>query len=235
MKKEKGYVLHEGKLGNDKFTCVATLRSSNRKTGDMVQLWFILTDVHPVEAVQTGLDAKTICNDCRFAGGNGCYVNVGQGVASVWKAYKRGLYPALPVKRYGEVFKDRKVRFGAYGNPSHLPLAKVKLIANLSDGWTGYFHDWQSMPRAKAEAYGRYFMASTETEESRCKAENKGLRYFHVSPTQPENTIECLNVTHGIDCLDCLMCNGNATGAKSIVIPPHGAGKAKAIQVALNN
>ena len=161
-------------------------------------------------------------------------MEVARAVACIGRAYKRGLYPTLPVKRYGEVFKDRKVRFGAYGNPSHLPLAKVKLIANLSDGWTGYFHDWQSMPRAKAEAYGRFFMASTETEESRCKAENKGLRYFHVSPEQPANTIECLNVTHGIDCLDCLMCNGNQTGAKSIVIPPHGAGKAKAIQVALN-
>ena len=234
MSKEKGYVLHEGKLNGHAYAVVATIKSTNRKTGNMIQIWFILADVHPVEAVQTGLDAKTICNDCRFASGNGCYVNVGQGVASVWKAYKRGLYPALPVKDYGDVFKDRKVRFGAYGNPSHLPLAKVKLIASLSDGWTGYFHDWQPMPRAKAEAYGRFFMARTETEESRCKAENKGLRYFHVSPKQPANTIECLANTHGLDCLTCGLCPGNHIGAKPIWIPPHGAKKNRAADVALN-
>ena len=47
--------------------------------------------------------------------------------------FKNGAYPDLDPKDYGKVFGDRKVRFGAYGNPSLLPLAKVKAIAEASD------------------------------------------------------------------------------------------------------
>jgi hypothetical protein len=133
--KANGYLLHEGVTRNGApFVAIATLSTSNRKTGDMVQVWFLLRDVNPVQGVKEAIDAATVCEGCPFASGNGCYVNVGQAPLSIWKAYKRGAYGYLAPKDYAEVFGGRKVRFGAYGNPSLLPLSIVKAIARDRTG-----------------------------------------------------------------------------------------------------
>jgi len=145
-KKPTGYLLHEGAVNGSEFVVIATMSSKNDKTGDMTQIWFLLRDVKPQQAVISGLDANTICRECVFASGNGCYVNVAKAPTSVWKSYHRGNYPKLDPKNYGQVFRGRKIRFGAYGNPSLLPIAIVKAIASVSKGWTGYFHDWQIIP-----------------------------------------------------------------------------------------
>jgi len=232
MKKPTGHVVHRGTVDGIEFVVIATLKSTNRKTGDMIQLWFLETNKSPVESVKTGSDANGVCKGCKFASGNGCYVNVGQAPLGIWKAFKNGAYPELSPKDYGKVFGDRKVRFGAYGNPSLLPLAKVKAIAEASEGWTGYFHDWHQMPKALALKYGQYFMASTETESSRICADEIGLRYFHVSGERPEGIRECLAETHDLACEDCLLCVGLAKpNQRSIWINPHGskANKAKAV------
>lgn len=230
-----GYVLHRGTVNGAPFVAIATMETSNRKTGDMVQTWFLLENVNPVEAVQSGMDGDTVCNGCPFARGRGCYVNVGQAPLSVWRAFHRGAYPTLAPRDYAAVFTGRKVRFGAYGNPSLLPLAMVRAIAAASDGWTGYFHDWRTNPYARS--YSRYFMASTETAESLQCATQKGFRVFHVSPVQPAGTVECLSdATNGrVACADCkLACNGRTggtAGARSVWINPHGskAGRAAAV------
>ena len=133
MKKPKGFIIHEGKTDKGfHFIAIATLKTNNRKTGDMVQIWFLLRDINPVDVVKCGLDATTICAGCPFASGGGCYVNVGQAPLSVWKAYHRGSYAPLHPFQYATVFADRKVRFGAYGNPSLLPVSIVKAIAHAS-------------------------------------------------------------------------------------------------------
>jgi hypothetical protein len=235
MKNERGFIIHEGVKNGHDFVVIATLKTNNRKTGDMIQIWILLTDVSPVDGVKTGVDALSVCTGCVFANGNGCYVNVGQAPLSIWKGFKRGLYETLPLAAYPIVFTGRKVRFGAYGNPSLIPLAKVKLITSLSDGWTGYFHDWKEMHSATANAYGRYFMASTETEESRCNAIDKGLRYFHVSPEQPEGTLECLADSQNLSCADCKLCQGNRLNAKPIWINPHGSKRSKAVNASTLN
>ena len=95
--KVRGYVLHEG----DDFFVVATMQTTNRKTGDMVQIWILLRDVSPVEGVKTGLDAETVCIGCIFANGNGCYVNVGQAPLAVWKGYHANIYPYLEPRTTG--------------------------------------------------------------------------------------------------------------------------------------
>jgi len=209
--------------------------SANRKTGPMVQLWILSQDMDPVKSVKTGHDAKTICAGCPFASGNGCYVNVGQSPLSIWRAYKRGSYGKLLPKDYGQFFKGKTVRFGAYGNPSLIPLAIVKAVASASNGWTGYFHNWKEMKPAMARAYGQYFMVSTETEESRCKADSAGLRYFHVSPNKPSDAIECLSDAKGITCEKCKLCAGlSKSRLPSVWINPHGSKKTKAEMAALN-
>src|SRR4051812_12366646 len=72
-----GYVLHRGIVSGHAYTVIVTgvyRKSKNRKTGKMLQIWFLLDDVNQVEAVQIGIDAETVCRDCPFASGNGCYV-----------------------------------------------------------------------------------------------------------------------------------------------------------------
>ena len=238
-----GYLLHTGQVNGRPFVAIATLETSNRKTGDMVQIWFLLRDVHPVAAVQAGTDAETVCSGCPFASGRGCYVNVGQAPLAIWRGFHRGIYPFLSPSNYGEVFGGRRVRFGAYGNPTLLPLPLVDRIARISDGWTGYFHDWRTNPRA-AE-YGRYFMASTETADSFKQAIAAGFRVFQVSPAQPEGTIECLSDARGMTCAECRLCNGRFGSAgqafrpvsqrerPSIWINPHGSRSATAAAVAI--
>lgn len=209
--------------------------SANRKTGPMIQLWILSQDMDPVESVKTGHDAQTVCAGCPFASGNGCYVNVGQSPLSIWRAYKRGSYGKLLPQDYSQFFKGKTVRFGAYGNPSLIPLAIVKAVASASNGWTGYFHNWKEMQPAMARAYGQYFMVSTETEESRCKADSAGLRYFHVSPLKPKNAIECLSDAKGITCEKCKLCAGlSKSRLPSVWINPHGSKKSKAELAALN-
>ena len=227
--KERGYVLQEG----DGFVVIATMKTTNRKTGDMVQTWILLRDVSPVEGVKTGLDADTVCAGCVFASGNGCYVNVGQAPLAVWKGYHANIYPYLEPREYKSVFANRLLRFGAYGNPSKIPLPKVKALAKACFAWTGYFHDWHSMPKRSAVAYGRYLMASTETEASRLHAKSLGLRYFHVSEDKPDETRECLADTIGLTCEQCRLCMGTTKkNQRSIWINPHGSQKTKAVQAA---
>lgn len=228
----KGYVLHRGTINGQRFAAIVTLKTDNRKTGDMSQIWFVLEDVHPVKAVASGIDAQTICKGCPFASGNGCYVNVGQAPLAVWKGFHRGIYPELHPYQYEEIFNGRKVRFGAYGNPTLLPIAKVKAIAEASKGWTGYFHDWRENPLA--HAYSAYFMASTETEDSRKLAQAVGFRVFHVSPTKPVDAIECLSDSKGLTCARCRLCAGLSKGKQpSVWINPHGAKKGRAISAAM--
>jgi hypothetical protein len=230
-------IIYEGITGGQRYAVIATgitTTSSNSKTGNMIQIWIVLADIDPVVGVQSGLDAATVCRGCPFASGNGCYVNVGQAPLAIWRAYRTGKYKHISDTDWG-IFAGRKVRFGAYGNPSLIPLAIVKRIADLSAGWTGYYHDWHNMPRSMAIAYGHYFMASTETSSSLAMAQALRLRTFHVSPVKPAGSLECLSETHNIKCADCLLCAGLSKPAKSIWINPHGAGKSKATKVATSN
>ena len=233
FKRAGGYVLHRGIVSGEKYVAIATMKTANRKTGNMVQIWFLLEDHHPVDGVKSGIDAKTICRECPFAAGNGCYVNVGQAPAGIWKAWKRGIYPELIPAHYYLAFAGEKIRFGAYGNPTLLPLSIVKAIASVSNGWTGYFHDWQSNPLAAS--YAAYFMASTETADSHKLANSLGFRSFHVSPVQPAGTLECLSETRGLECSQCKLCSGLAKARQpSIWINPHGKKSKRAGEVAMN-
>ena len=231
MKKAKGYIIHEGTTESGfAFVAIATLKTRNPKTGDMVQIWFLLRDINPVDVVKCGLDANTICAGCPFASGRGCYVNVGNAPLAVWRAYHRGAYAPLHPFAYASVFGGRKIRFGAYGNPSLLPVSVVKAIAEASAGWTGYFHDWRT--NRHAAQYSRYFMASTETESSFRLASSLGLRTFHASPVQPKGPVECLSdSTNGrVNCAACkLACNGLSSSRPSVWINPHGSQVAKAV------
>ena len=93
--------------------------------------------IHEPIAIKSGLD-RLICGNCRHRGHEvdgrfgverTCYVNEGQAPLGIWKAWKAGRYPAL---RSLEVFTGRKVRFGAYGDPTHLPISLALAIAGAA-------------------------------------------------------------------------------------------------------
>ena len=54
-----GYALHEGPSPFDDkpIVSIATLHSSNRKTGDMVQSWILPRDLHLFDAAKDGEEA----------------------------------------------------------------------------------------------------------------------------------------------------------------------------------
>lgn len=227
MKKSNGYVIHE----SEQIVAIATgfaRKSKNPKTGNMVQVWILVKDQHPLDAIKTGNDSA-ICGSCP-ARGTFCYVQVGQAPSRVWKTYRAGGYPVMTDYT---LFQDRMVRFGAYGDPVFIPFDIVRKIASIAKGWTGYTHQWRNPLFA---AYRNYVMASTENLAGTELAHKLGWRTFRVAPVGDmvvnTNEIVCVNTQKGITCADCGLCDGMNTRAKSIVIEAHGAKKRAVKRVA---
>ena len=225
------HIIHQ----TESVVVIATAKSTNRKTGKSVQLWIIDATMHPVESRRTGHDAQNQCQGCAFASGNGCYVSPNP-LGSIYRAWKRGSYSPLIMgsPEWNEFFSTEFVRFGAYGNPSLIPLPMVADIASRARKITGYFHDWHMMTPEDAKAYGEFFMASTEVDNF-THAQSLGLRTFSVVPSAfPAAGIECLADAKGMTCKQCGLCDGNRrTASRSkplphIFITAHGYQTAKA-------
>ena len=50
--KPNGFIIYEGTKNGSRYAVIATLKTSNRKTGNMIQLWILLADHSPVEGVK---------------------------------------------------------------------------------------------------------------------------------------------------------------------------------------
>jgi hypothetical protein len=225
-----GYLLHET---ND-YAVIATLESENTKTGDMIQVWILVRDMKPTQALRNGMN-HIVCLDCKHQGIDGgkertCYVNLGQGPRAVWQAYSEGKYPYLPLDRYSEVFMHRAVRFGAYGEPVLIPLPIVRAIVAIADAWTGYTHQWR---KTEYQDFRAYLMASCDSTGERAEAKADGWRVFRArtedSPVVAGEIMCPASEEMGkrTQCVRCKLCNG-ANGAndprKDIVIIVHGSG-----------
>ena len=219
-----GFILHE----DQHRVIIATgfsHPSDNRKTGDMIQIWILVKACDPVEAIRTGLD-RLICGNCVHRGdGSGgsrsCYVNVGQAPLGIWRAWKAGKYPTL---QFMDIFAGRKVRFGAYGDPTHMPLPLALAIAGVSSGWTGYTHQWR---KPSLQGWRQILMASVDTTAELLIARAMGWSTFRVSPDMDHRTFEtlCASERNGTPCSICLGCPGSRNGIQSVWIPAHGTGK----------
>lgn len=236
MKQPNGYVLH---IDSDKHVAVIATgfatKSANRKTGNMVQIWIIRTDISPVAAVKTGQD-EAICFNCIHRGDlatgrkRSCYVNVGQAPNGVYKAYRNNKYPFLPMSQYEHFFSGRAVRFGAYGDPAAIPEIIVRRISGHAKRHTGYTHQWQS-----AEWLKPYVMASCDSPAQFLQATHHGWRSFRVSRdlvAQPSEILCPASAEAGnrTQCASCGLCNGAGT-TKNIFIPVHGSGKKNAFTI----
>jgi hypothetical protein len=219
-----GFVIHE----DQHRVIIATGFSSpsdNRKTGDMIQIWILVKAVSPTEAIRTGLD-RLICGNCVHRGngdgsGRSCYVNVGQAPLGIWRAWRAGRYPTL---QWMDCFAGRKVRFGAYGDPTHIPIGLALAIAGVSSGWTGYTHQWR---KPSLQGWRSILMASVDTTAELLIARSMGWSTFRVTPDLDHHSFEklCASERNGTSCADCLFCDGSRSGILSIHIPAHGTGK----------
>lgn len=200
--------------------------SDNRKTGNMIQTWILRDDMAPHAALKVGAD-QAICGNCPHrspqSGGSGaCYVNVGQGPRATWVSHQsKGSMP-FDIN----VFRDRKVRFGAYGDPAAVPFDVWRQIADVAKAFTGYTHQWRSAdPR-----FAQLCMASVDNVEDWPIAKAMGYRSFIVraagSP-KPVGAVMCpasAEAGKRTVCADCLQCGGTDSGRRAdITIEAHGA------------
>ena len=222
--KTTGFVLWEGPspMDGSPLVCIATLDSKNDKTGNMLQTWILRADIEPHTAVKTGQDQGP-CGDCKFRAGGGCYVTMHQAPLSVYSAYKRNRYPRITLEQAAAIAARREVRIGAYGDGAMVPVYVWHALTRHANGWTGYTHqfeqpwfDWDMT---------KYCMLSADTLAQADILAAAGHRVFLPladDETIPDYGILCPNYSHGVQCRDCMLCNGGKIG-KSIIAPIHGA------------
>ena len=146
-------------------------------------------DIDPRDANKHG-DDYSICGNCKHRGtatddptrklakNRSCYVNIGQGVLIVWKAFQRGAYDAITGHdNIAAIGAGRMVRLGTYGDPSAVPAWIWESLLSQADGWTGYSH--------QADVTGADYrpdmvMRSADTEQEARDAWQNGERTFSV-------------------------------------------------------
>jgi hypothetical protein len=239
--KPTGYIIYKGPsmLDGAPIVMIATLKTNNRKTGDMVQTWIIRDDMSPLDASKQKLDGS-ICGNCphKWSVGGACYVNLGQAPTSIYRAYKRNSYPdlthpaATPLRNQtlGKILHNRKVRLGAYGDPAAVPVRVLRDLVTFASGHTGYTH--QMHHKNFDPEVLQYCMASTETGKTSQLAWASKARTFRIvkditEMKQDGSEIECLSDSKGMSCADCMLCGGKSEGRPSIVIAVHGSRASK--------
>lgn len=244
MSKSNGYVIYDGPSQIDGQRIVAIVtgikkRSSNAKTGGMVQTYILRPDMSPIDASRTGADVS-ICGDCQHRGvadgtkakGRTCYVFLGQGPLSVWRAYQRGVYMAAPADVVAMLVEGRMVRLGTYGDPAAVPAGVWQALIAMAKGHTGYTHQWQSLAATgRGAVYASLTMASADSPEEMELARALGWRTFRVRTAKQgleQGEAACPaseEAGRKLTCDTCGACNGAGTGRKgSIAIIAHGLG-----------
>lgn len=209
-----------------------TRRSHNPKTGDMLQSWILMRDVHPHEAIVSSKD-QSICGDCihrkQEDGTRSCYVSM-NAPGAVWKAYQRGSYRFVDPESAGEIIAGRKIRIGAYGDPAMVPAEVWRSLIRNCPLTTGYTHQWRSV----GSEYRDFCMASADSAKDVADAEALGYRTFRcINPEEEllENEIVCPASEEAgklTKCEDCGLCAGSldtrSNRIPTIAITVHGRG-----------
>lgn len=232
MAKPIGFIVDRGisPIDGNPYVAIATLKSANRKTGDMVQVYILRADLSPLEAIASGAD-RSICGDCphrrrwdaalqRYV--RSCYVDVGKSVMSVFRAFVRGSYPEYVPTLHARYLRGRRLRWGAYGDPAIIAETVVRNLTALADGHTGYTHQWR---HAWASWARGFFQASCDSFADYLAASNAGWRTFAVVPqgAAPYSGKLCpaTAADSQAQCLTCRLCDGAKT---DIFVEAHGAG-----------
>ena len=233
MTKHKGYILQHGLSPIDRkpFVVIMTMKSSNRKTGNMIQVWIMRDDVNPVEAVAEG-DDFSVCGRCPHRGvysheqqkhvNRSCYVNVGQAPLTVWKTYKAGGYGQLSDLNAADI-QGREIRWGAYGDPALISPTLFNTINEHASAHTGYTHQWRE---PWAQWCKGIFQASCDGLQDYLNASAHGWKTFAVIPKKDAVAYSgklCPTEVPNSQatCATCKLCDGAKT---DIYIRAHGRG-----------
>jgi hypothetical protein len=238
LRKAPGVILYRGPsmLDGAPIVVIATglkAASRNAKTGEMVQTYIIRDDMSPIDAVRTGADAS-ICGNCPHRGdgtgkGRSCYVTLIHGPRSVYASFQRGIYPVANPHQAKALFAGRMVRLGTYGDPAAVPQSVWTIALGEAAGWTGYTHQWRTVPNS----WAKLVMASADSLDDMEAAHAAGYRTFRVTAGAFEN-VKGLEVIcpaseergKRTSCADCRACMGTSAKARvSIQIAAHGGGK----------
>lgn len=238
MNKPRGYVIYRGPslIDGAPIVAVAITRSSNRKTGNMLQTYIIRADMDPRDANRTGADFS-ICGSCPHRGvanpakpagladRRSCYVQMGQGPLNVYRSLISGKYPdATNHRAIAALGRGRMIRLGTYGDPAAVPDYIWQSLLSEKAGHTAYSHQ---SGMAGANFNPATMMHSADSESDARQAWATGARTFRVLRVgeQPVKgaEIDCPS-SRGVHCVTCGLCGGATVKGKSITIPAHGGG-----------
>lgn len=229
-KTPKGFILFQGKsvLDGSPIVAIATMKTNNPKTGDMVQTWIIRSDMSPVEAV-TSKNDSAVCGMCphRHNLGGACYVQPFQAPLAIYNTFKKGGYVEFDSenKEHIKAFEGKSVRLGAYGDPAAVPYKVWDGLLKLVDYHTGYTHQFHH-PRFDSKI-ADICMISCDTLKESERVQKMGFKTFRVKTKEMEKgerEIACLSDSYGVTCLDCGFCKG-IEAPINIVIDVHGMRK----------
>lgn len=127
-----------------------------------------------------------------------------------------------------ELFKTVKrvdklplTRFGAYGEPTLLPLSVVRTLKAISNNTTGYTHQWH---KPENDRYKRFFMASCDSSFEVNISKDSGWKSFFVGGVDDDG-INCpasKEAGNKTTCVKCGLCGGTSSKSKkSIYIAKH--------------
>jgi len=204
--------------------------SANSKTGPMLQTWIMLADQDPVAAVMAGTDAA-VCGSCSHRG-NGfkdrsCYVTIMRAPLNIHLHAKHATLDEAV-----DLCRRKRVRLGAYGNPSAVPYEVWTQLLAHAKGWTGYDHAWRTCD----QRFRHICMASVETDADAETARSMGWRTMRttIGTADIDDATEVLcpatpEAGRLANCYDCLLCcGGRKAGSKSVAVPVHGIQPIKA-------
>jgi hypothetical protein len=210
---------------------IATYSNRNRKTGRVLQTYVLRADINPLEASKNGAD-YSICGDCpmrgevttdpkrKIAKARRCYVNLGQGVLIVYKAFLRGVYPSADNTADRKALgRGRVVRIGTYGDPAACPDEVWTDLIAEAQTWMAYTHQKPWRPDIAMQSADDYHEAALHWAA--------GRRTFRVVADlgDIDHAKEALcpaskEAGARVQCAACKLCRGSAA-AKSIAIIEH--------------
>lgn len=218
------YLIVESPVHGKEVLLAVTAGSVNEKTGNMSQVFILHPDDTPLNISKAGLD-DLVCGGCplRHSLGGACYVTLFQGPRSVYEGWVGTGKRVDDPEDILALCLGKKVRFGAYGDPAHIPAWLAREIMAGAEGWTAYTHAWRNPEVSKT--WKGFAMASCDTVAQARLAESKGWAAFLATPEENlDGIVTCDNEAKGIQCVDCLRCNGKNG---SVRLMPHGARKNK--------
>ena len=211
-------------LTGDPIATIAVFNSTNRKTGNTIQVYNMPISESPIEAVKTGADAS-VCGNCALKPSNNniCYVKKFHGPSAVYRTFKAGRYPLIEYLSKADkakvlaLLKSKPIRLGAWGDPLS-DIATSIYLAAINPQVLGYTHQWQNT--GDHEWLQSFLMASVDSPQEYAKAKKLGWRtYRHTTDNLAfDNEIICPHSTHDTQCVECGLCSGTNSGSDKDIV-----------------